>query len=208
MTSVPIHIIPNRIGRIVMLASEEILGQREIEAILDHPCFIEFRNQSSVSNAELKFPFTCIGQLQTTLENTYGSLAGRGLSQRVGRACLKYGLREYGSDLGLTNLPFRLLPLPSRIKVGAEALMGFFNEVSDQSVSLDVDERYIYLHIEACPLSWIKQPENPCCSLLVGFLQESLYWVSGGKYFQVEEKNCIASGDSKCTIVIDKTPMS
>jgi len=39
-------------------------------------------------------------------------------------------------------------------------------------------------------------------------IQEALYWVSGGKYFQVEEKTCIACGDSACTIVIDQTPMS
>jgi predicted hydrocarbon binding protein len=44
--------------------------------------------------------------------------------------------------------------------------------------------------------------------LAVGLLQEALYWVSGGKYFHVEEKNCIASGDSTCTIVIEQAPMS
>jgi ribosomal protein S27AE len=42
----------------------------------------------------------------------------------------------------------------------------------------------------------------------VGFLQEAFYWVSGGKYFLVEEKNCIACGDSTCTIVIDQAPMN
>jgi hypothetical protein len=44
--------------------------------------------------------------------------------------------------------------------------------------------------------------------MAVGVLQEGLYWVSGGKYFLVEEKKCIACGDSTCTIVIERTPMS
>jgi hypothetical protein len=38
-------------------------------------------------------------------------------------------------------------------------------------------------------------------------LQEALFWLSGGKVFNVEEKTCIAAGDETCTIVIDQTPM-
>ena len=44
--------------------------------------------------------------------------------------------------------------------------------------------------------------------MAVGLLQEGLYWVSGGKYFNVEETDCIAKGDLACTIMIDKVPMS
>ena len=36
---------------------------------------------------------------------------------------------------------------------------------------------------------------DPVCHLAVGLLQEALYWVSGGKVFNVEEKTCIAAGD-------------
>jgi predicted hydrocarbon binding protein len=41
----------------------------------------------------------------------------------------------------------------------------------------------------------------------VGILQEALYWVSSGKSFQVEEITCIAQGDPKCTIAVDKQPL-
>jgi predicted hydrocarbon binding protein len=41
----------------------------------------------------------------------------------------------------------------------------------------------------------------------VGLLQEALYWVSGGKVFNVEEKTCIAAGDKVCTIEIDQSPI-
>jgi predicted hydrocarbon binding protein len=44
--------------------------------------------------------------------------------------------------------------------------------------------------------------------MAVGLLQESLYWLSGGKIFNVEETHCIARGDKACTIVIDRTPIS
>ena len=41
-----------------------------------------------------------------------------------------------------------------------------------------------------------------------GFLQDTLYWVSGGKYYQVEEQKCIACGDGECTIVMEPIQMS
>jgi predicted hydrocarbon binding protein len=41
----------------------------------------------------------------------------------------------------------------------------------------------------------------------VGLLQESLYWLSGGKIFNVEETECIARGDPACTILIEKQPI-
>jgi predicted hydrocarbon binding protein len=41
----------------------------------------------------------------------------------------------------------------------------------------------------------------------VGLLQEALYWVSGGKVFNVAEKTCVAAGDQACTIVVDESPI-
>jgi predicted hydrocarbon binding protein len=42
---------------------------------------------------------------------------------------------------------------------------------------------------------------------MVGTFQEALFWLSGGKYFIVEEILCIAKGDSTCTFRIDKSPL-
>ena len=91
---------------------------------------------------------------------------------------------------------------------GCEALAKMFNQLSDQRIHFELEKKYIYWHIEQCPLCWEGQAEGPYCALAIGFLQEALYWVSGGKYFLVEEKKCIAFGDSECTIVIDQTPIS
>jgi predicted hydrocarbon binding protein len=208
MNSAPIYFYPNRMGRIVLLAMEEILGHNEVNAVLNLAHLPDYIDQYPANNQDLKIPFEHVSQLQIAMESAYGPRAGRGLSLRVGRACLKYGLREFGSELGLTDLAFRLLPLPRRLKVGSEALAGLFNHSTDQRVHLEVDEKHIYWHIERCPMCWERQADGPCCTLAVGVLQEALYWVSGGKYYLVEEKKCIACGDSTCTIVIDQTPMS
>jgi predicted hydrocarbon binding protein len=208
MNSTPFYFYPNRMGRIVLLAMEEILGHDEVNAVLNLAHLPDYIDQYPANNQDLKFPFEHVSQLQIAMESAYGLQAGRGLSLRVGRACLNYGLREFGSELGLTDRAFRMLPLPRRIKVGSEALAGLFNQSAGQRVHLEVDEEHICWCIERCPMCWERQADDPCCSLAVGLLQEAFYWVSGGKYFLVEEKKCIACGDNTCTIVIDRTPMS
>jgi predicted hydrocarbon binding protein len=208
MISAPIHYYPNRMGRIVLLAMDEILGHRGGIAVLNLAHLPDLIDKYPAYDTDLKFPFDHVSRLQTAFESLYGNLAGRGLSLRVGRACLKYGLREFGPQLGVTSLTFRLLPLPTRLVFATEALAGLFNQSSSQHVHLDVEEEQIYWHIERCPLCSQRQTAAPCCDLAVGLLQETFYWVSGGKYYTVEEKKCIACGNSTCTIVIDRTPMS
>ena len=202
------YFYPNRMGRVVLLAMEEILGHSGVNAVLNLATLPIYINDYPPYNQDLKFPFEHISHLQAGLESAYGPRAGRGLALRVGRACFKYGLREFGPELGLTDLAFRLLPLPAKLKTGSEAFAALFNNFTDQLVRLEWDEKYIHWHIERCPLCWERHAEGPCCHLAVGLLQEALYWISAGKYFEVEEKKCIACGDSACTIVIDQTPMS
>ena len=208
MKSSPILNYPNRMWRIILLAMEEILGRKGVNAVLHLEHLPDDIDQTPPSNQDLKFIFELAGRIQTALECAYGTRAGRGLSIRVGRACVKYGLREFGSELGITDLSFRLLPLQTRLKVVSEALAKLFNQFPDLSVHLELDNKYIYCHIERSPQCWERQAEGPYYALAVGFLQEALYWVSGGKYFLVEEKKRITFGESECTIVIDQTPMS
>jgi predicted hydrocarbon binding protein len=201
------YFYPNRMGRVVLLAMEEILGHSGVNAALNLANLPVYINDYPPYNQDLKFPFEHISHLQAALECAYGPRAGRGLAVRVGRACLKYGLREFGPELGLTDLAFRLLPLQAKLKNGSEAFAALFNKFTDQQVRVERDEKYIYWLIERCPLCWERQADGPCCHLAVGLLQEALYWVSGGKYFEVEEKKCVACGDSECTILIDRNPI-
>ncbi len=216
MISAKVYYYPNRMGRILLLAMEEILGRSGVNAVLNLAGLSSYINNYPPYNQDLAFSFDAIGHLQSALESAYGPRSGRGLAQRVGRASFKYGLREFGPELGLTDLAFRLLPLPGKLKGGLAAFAALFNDFTDQRVRLEPDEENIYWHIDRCPLCWgrpiqetttISQFGGPCCHLAVGLLQEALYWLSAGKYFKVEEQKCIACGDSTCTIVINQTPM-
>jgi predicted hydrocarbon binding protein len=199
---------PPKMGKIMLLGMEEVMGVNRVDAILRLPPPENFTQDFSQMNVDYAFSFESVSLLQSTLEQAYGPHGGRGLALRIGRACFKYGLKEYGSMLGLTEMAFRLLSLPVKLHIGAKTFADLFNKHTDQKVRVEEKDNKIFWHIERCPLCWERKAEEPICHLAVGLLQESLYWLSGGKIFNVEETACIAKGDAVCTIVIDQTPLS
>jgi predicted hydrocarbon binding protein len=187
---------------------EEVMGPNGMDAILRLFPVENFIQNSSQLTVDRPFSFETVSLLQSTLEKAYGPRGGRGVALRIGRACFKYGLKEYGSMLGLTEMAFRLLSLPVKLHIGAKTFADLFNKHTDQRVRVEEKDNKIFWHIERCPLCWERKAEEPICHLAVGLLQESLYWLSGGKIFNVEETACVAKGDTVCTIVINQTPLS
>jgi predicted hydrocarbon binding protein len=198
---------PPKMGRIMLLGMEEIMGEDGVNAVLELSSFEDSIQYPLSAKSNIPFSFETISHLQNALELAFGPHGGRGTALRIGRACFKYGLKEYGSMLGLTEMTFRLLPLPMKLHLGAKAFADLFNKHTDQRVRIEETGNKIFWHIERCPLCWERKAKEPVCQLAVGLLQESLYWVSGGKMFNVEETACIGRGDPACTILIDRTPL-
>jgi predicted hydrocarbon binding protein len=207
-TPKPTFFYPNRMGRIVVSAMEEVLGQRGLNAVLDTANLSELIDTLPSDSEDSRFSFSVISHIQSALDELYGQRGGRGLALQIGRACFKYGLREYGSQLDLTEGAFRLLPLSTKLRVGGNSFANLFNKVTDQRVRFEERDGKFYWQIDVCPLCWERHTQQPACQMAVGLLQEALYWVSGGKIFDVEEVSCVACGAESCTILIDQTPMS
>lgn len=199
---------PNRMGRIIFQAMEEILGQTGTNAILSLANLPEFIENYPPDNFQRGIPFVAISHLQTALETYYGPHGGQGVALRIGRVCFQISRRTSRPQLGLTDLTFRLLPLQTRLTVGANRLAEIYQHETGHKVHLEFKKDVILWQVENCPLCWQRQTESPACHLAVGFIQEALDWVSGGKYFSVNEISCVANGASACTIVIQRTPMS
>jgi len=199
---------PEKMGRIILMGMEEVMGCNGVNMIIQLASLESLIPRPHPARTKRIFSFETISLIQGTLEQAYGPRGGRGLALRIGRACFKYGLKEYGSMLGLTEMAFRLLPLSTKLHTGAKSFSDLFNKHTDQRVRIEEREDRIYWHIERCPLCWQRKTSEPACHMAVGLLQEALYWLSGGKVFNVEETACIACGDPACTIVIDKAPIS
>jgi len=202
------YFYPQRMGRIILLATEEVLGREGTNSILRLASLASYIDHLPAARSDKTFSFGTVSRLLESLEQAYGPQGGRGTALRIGRACFQYGLRDYGSILGITEMAFRLLPLPTKFSAGAKAFADLFNKHTDQRVRVEESDAKLFWRIERCPLCWERHASEPICHLAVGLLQESLYWLSGGKIFNVEETACIARGDAACTIVIEKTPLS
>jgi hypothetical protein len=74
----------------------------------------------------------------------------------------------------MTELPFRLLPLPMKLKSGLEGAAELLNRYTDQTVHLEEGPDAYLFHLDSCPLCWGRRLDQPGCHLAIGFFQEGL----------------------------------
>ncbi len=199
---------PNKMGRMFLLALEDVMGRNGVNATLNLAGLGYLVNNYPSNDLELGFKFEELSAIMQALEDMYGPRGGRGLAVRAGRAGFKYALKDFGSLLGMADLAFRLLPLGMKLKIGLNAMADTFNNFTDQRVRIQEElDRFIYI-IDRCPVCWGRQSKTPCCHAALGLLQETLSWISSGKDFNIQEVSCIAAGDEACTFEINKRPFN
>ena len=187
--------------RILRMAAAEVLGEEGLRVLLG-------AHTESHAGRDEGAAQPTISYYMESLEEVFGQQAGRGIARRVGRACFPHGLREYGNSLGLTQTSFRLLPFPKKLKTLSAALSMLLQEAAGRHLAMEESAGMLLWHMDGCPLCDERHTNEPACHLAVGLAEESLYWVSGGKIFQVEESACVARGDPRCTLQIDMAPIS
>jgi hypothetical protein len=203
----PRYLLPNKMGRIVLLALEEVMGRNGVTAVLNLARLQHRIGNYPPNNFVKDFGFDELGQLLQALDEMYGPRGGRGLARRAGQACFKLGIIDFGPMLGIADLTFRILPMGMRLKVGFEVLAQTMNKYTDNLVELRESEEHFHWVMDRCGVCWGRTSSSPCCHLAIGVLEEGLYWVSGGKSFYIEEVSCIAAGDRTCSFLIGKRPL-
>lgn len=197
---------PNRMGRVLLQATEDVLGRGGLLALLHSAGLTQYSQALPASNLDRSFPFSAVSRMMAGIDRTYGLRAGRGVGLRIGRVAFRYGLYEFGQVLGIADLSVRLLPWSIKLNQGAESMASLFNHFSDQVVRLEDSDDTLYWIIDRCPLCWGRTLTEPRCFVAAGVLQESLLWLSGGKSYTVEQTTCRGAGDSCCTFAIGKKP--
>lgn len=207
MSDEEVYYYPNKMGRMLLLALEDVMGRNGVNAVLNLAGLRHLVNHYPPNNLELGFSFDELSGIMQALEDMYGPRGGRSLAIRAGRAVFKYGLKDFGALLGIADLAFRLLPLGMKLKVGLHSMADTFNNFTDQRVRIEEEpDRFLYI-IERCPVCWKRHSDKPCCHVATGLLQEGVFWVSGGKNFRIQEITCIATGDDTCTFAVEKRPL-
>lgn len=199
---------PNKIGRIYLMAMEEVMGANGIKAVLNLAKVPHLIGNYPPNNLAREFDFADFGAIGAAIEEMYGPRGGRGLALRSGRAAFAQGLSEFGSVVGASELAFKVIPMQTKVKVGLKAMAETFSKFSDQKSDVTEGEDYFIYTIYRCPVCWGRKSDKPICYGAVGILQEGLRWVSGGKDFKVEESLCHAVGDENCVFHIFKEPLN
>lgn len=192
----------------MLLALEEVMGKNGLNALLNQAALPSWIENYPPDDEKRAVPYETLSLIQSALELGYGPHGGHGLALRAGRVFFSHGLRAYGPRVGLHEAAFRFQPPDLKLMSVLNALADFFNQHTDQTVTLEALEQNILWRVEQCPWCWGRHGFEPVCQFAVGMLQEALYWVSGGKFYNVSEETCIAQGDSACLIVIDRLPLT
>ena len=198
---------PNRMVKIYIEALEDVMGKNGLNAVLKLAHLERLVDNYPPDNLERKFDFAEFTALNASLEDMFGPRGGRGLAQRAGRACFAQGLRNFGALAGVGDLAFKVLPLPTKLKMGLPAVASIFSNFSDQVTTVKEFEDHYQYTIKQCTICWQRKTDKPTCHVSTGVLQEALRWVSDGREFRVLETECHAKGDENCVFVIYKMPI-
>ncbi len=198
---------PNRISRILLLALEDVVGKRSSSAILTTSKLAHLIDDYPPADFEAGLTFAEVGRLFEAIESLHGVTGGRRLARQAGRESFRYWVEGLGSVMGFADVALRLLPLSFRARIGIEVLAEIFNRYSDQVVRLGEGTEAYYIVLERCGFCEGRRTETPACAFPVGIVEESLFWVSRGRQFNVEETTCVACGDPVCTLYIAKRPL-
>jgi predicted hydrocarbon binding protein len=197
----------NKFALTMLEALEDVVGKNGLNAVLNMANLSNLIDHYPPKNMAKEFDFADVSAINQAVVEMYGERGGRGLALRAGRATFDEELRSFGALAGTSANEFKQLPLQSRLKVGLTALAKIFSSVSDQICAVEEREEDFIYSIRRCPACWGRQAQaHPVCYSIVGLLEESTRWLSGGQNFQIQESDCIAVGADACRFTIIKSP--
>lgn len=185
---------------------QRVLGENGLNAVLNTARLSHYIAAYPPADFSPGMTFEETGRLFEAVEGMFGQRAGRRLARQSGRICFQFGIEGFGAVIGFMDFMLRILPMSLRARIGLEVLGEILNRYSDQSVVLEADDENYYFKVDPCGVCWGRYASEPLCFLLVGIVEEILYWVSRGQRFDVEQIACTAQGDALCTLRVQKTP--
>jgi hypothetical protein len=169
---------PDRVREILLDGMEEVMGHSAVEETL--------KQAASTCSPKASLQPGNVAHILEVVEAIYGTYAGYGLALCIGKACTKYGLRAFGSELGLDGLDFRLRPPAVRINLGLELLAHILQQLYGICIRIDQNPRSYQWVMPGEIMDTGKQASPAAGYLVMGILQEFLYWAGGGRFYPLE----------------------
>ncbi len=194
------QIYSNRVTTCVLEGVREIIGPEELANAVAKSDMDQL-----MSPEETTLRLSAIRALHSIFLNRFGSLPVQGIARQSGRSFFNYFLKFYGKEAGFEELEFRLLPPRQRILAGLKSLAQVVGR--ECHCPVDVSEQESKWVWKMNYLPGIEKGGKDQCQFTQGVLQGYLTWISGGKYYPVEECNEAIEGQTAFVIEIAQQPI-
>lgn len=199
---------PNRWPRIILESTEEIVGKKGVNALLNLAGLQVYIDNYPPDNMKKEFPFEHLGKLQQAYWDMYGPRGARAFAIRAGKQTLNDGIERFGKVAQAARAAMMIGSVDRRMSIGLEFFAKFFNTVSDQKVAVEEDEKGWYWKIFTCPMCTGRTSDEPVCHMAVGVLQGAIEnFVDKKARYNISPTHCQAMGDDVGVIAIDREPM-
>ncbi len=198
----------NQVGQLFLSSLEEVIGPNGVKSVLRSSNRVHLLSGPDSSPSRQGFQAADLAAIHQSMEEVFGHNGGRGLALRTGQAFFKYGMRELGPILGMTNSRFRLLPMRAKLRLGTQAIGSIFSMAGSRILRMDETATAYRWHMTDCPACQGRRTSEPACHFTVGLLQEAFSWLSCGRSHVVDEVHCIAMGDRACVIDVQRHPLA
>jgi hypothetical protein len=162
------------LNQILMSSAQEIFGEGDVCAN-----FSRFDPELEQNGAHT------LEEFQAYLQKQCGCTGGRGAAILAGRSMFNTILRCAGESLGWFDSHYLMLPLSQRLKKGLQNLAWQWGKMNHREISIqEMDDHWLWIQ-SIPPIQSESSYHN--CDLTVGLLQEFTSWLSGGKFYDIQE---------------------
>jgi len=198
-------LLPNAALRTLLLAVEEVMGDKGISAMLNAAGLQRFVGNYPPDNMNYEVPISDYAAIIQAIEDFYGPRGAKAFLLRIGRASFDYTIQEQPALIGLASVALKLLPLPLKVKTTlGNVARGMTESLHEPCRLEDAGDAYLIIK-EECGTCYGRTAERPMCHTTTGALQQALKWATG-KEFDIVETECRAAGAATCTWRIGKEP--
>ncbi len=192
--------------RTYLEALGDILGTKGLHAILKVGGLGEWIENPPPDNLAKEVDFADFSKLCAILDDFYGIRGGHGVARRASWASYA-PLRQALADIPDVSVWDQVeLSMEKKIKGTLVGTARIISGATDQYTTVEEDEQSFFFTVHKCPVCWDRTSDIPICHMTLGALEEAMRWSFGGRWFVIEEIQCIAMGDEVCQYRTDKFP--
>ncbi len=138
MTNVDDLVLVNALMRQALVAIEEVMGQKGLNAVLRTSQLEQYIDHLPPDDLNPAVNASDYARLNAAIEDFYGR-GGRGILQRIGKASFEYAIREQSALFGLAGVALKVLSTKARVRFVLTRMAATVKKANPQ-LQVDVEE--------------------------------------------------------------------